>query len=827
MSRLGLALRLLYRDSRSGELTILIFALIIAASSATAISLFADRLQTTITRQAAEFLAADLVITSPTELSPSWLDKAQFLKLQQAKTAEFSSVLIAHDEFLLASIKAVSQHYPLRGYLKTTISDYSAQAMVYVGPEPGTAWVEQRVLSTLKLALNDDLQIGDSKLRVTRIITYEPDKRSNFYSLSPRVMIHSNDLLATGMLQPGSHVHFFFQFAGSALALKQFGLWVKPKLNASQKLMDLDQHRPEIGTALKRAERYLGLSSIVVILIAGVAIAMATRRYTERHFDATAILRCLGCRQSEILFLYSSQMLLVGIAASLCGCILGWLAQKGLFYLLSPLLPATLAEPSPIALLLGFGTGMATLIGFALPPLLRLKKVSPLRVLRRELAPLPSSAWLVYGLAISIVGALIWRFSGDVALAATIIGIGSITILIMSGLIYLILIVGRKLLPKLGLRWRLGLQELVRQPRVSISQILALSITLVAMLLSYSVRNNLLADWQAQLPEKAPNHFALNIFPEQVPALQKDFQDQQIGSSDFYPIIRGRLVRINHIAVQKIVSKESQGQRATHRDLSLTWSVTLPVDNKITAGQWWLDKPGNFVSIEQKLAKSLVVTIGDRLEFTVGSQQLSATVSSIRKVRWDTMKPNFYIIFSPGTLDNFAKTYITSFYLETAQKKLLNQLVKSYPSMTIFTVDSLLKQFKTILTQITQAIDFLMVFALLAGISVLLAAIYASLDDRIYHGALLRTLGANRSLLQSSHVIEFSLLGFIAGLLAVIICAIINFCLYNFVFNMVYSLNWELWIIVPAIASLVIGLIGFWSLRQVVNNSPMLILRRF
>ena len=339
MSRLSLALRLLIRDGRSGELTILVLALIIAVTSSTAISLFTDRLQRTLTHQAAEFLAADLVIASPTELPSSWLEKANQLKLQRSNTAEFSSVLIENDELLLAGIKAVSEHYPLRGYLKNTVSDYTNEQTVYAGPEPGTAWVEQRVLSSLKLAIDDPLQVGEIKLRITRIITYEPDKRGNLYSLSPRVMIHTNDLPRTGILQPGSHVHYFFQFTGDEASLKQFNNWSKKLLNPSQRLMDIQEDRPEIGSALKRAERYLGLSSIVVILIAGVAIAMATRRYTERHFNATAILRCLGCKQSEILFLYSIQILIMGIAASLFGCLLGWLAQKGLFYLLATLLP--------------------------------------------------------------------------------------------------------------------------------------------------------------------------------------------------------------------------------------------------------------------------------------------------------------------------------------------------------------------------------------------------------------------------------------------------------------------------------------------------------
>ncbi|MDD4905196.1 MAG: FtsX-like permease family protein, partial [Methylobacter tundripaludum] len=483
MTRFNLALRLLGRDSRSGELTILILALIIAVTSSTAISLFADRLQRTMTTQAAEFLAADLVITGPAAIPDEWLSKATQLNLAQAQTLEFSSVLIEHDELLLAGIKAVSSAYPLRGFLKATASDYSAETVEHTGPKPGTAWVDKRILSALKLNLGELLTVGEKKLTVSNIITYEPDKRGDFYSFSPRVMINADDLKATGILQPGSRVHYFFQFSGDSKALSEFNRWIKPQLNPSQRIMDIHDDRPELGSALERAERYLGLSSIIVILISGVAIAMATRRYTERHFNATAILRCLGCKQNEILWLFGSQFVVLGLLASAIGCLLGWFAQEALFHLLRSLLPQQVANPGLLAVFFGFIIGMAILLGFALPPLLRLKKVSPLRVLRRELEPLPSSAWLIYGLAIGIIGVLIWRYTDDLKMTATIIGVGLSSLLLLGLLVYGLLRFSRRLLPHLGLTWRFGLQGLLKNSRGSVGQILAFSLTLVAMVL--------------------------------------------------------------------------------------------------------------------------------------------------------------------------------------------------------------------------------------------------------------------------------------------------------------------------------------------------------
>ena len=826
MTRFNLALKLLWRDSRSGELTLLLLALLIAVSSSTAISLFADRLQRTMTVQAAEFLAGDLVVAAPAAIDEIWLTKADELGLSRSQTSEFASVLLENNEMLLASVKAVSSGYPLRGQLKTSNAESQDETVVSQGPEPNSAWVDKRILPALKLRIGDRLTVGEKALIISRVLSYEPDKRGDFYSFSPRVMINQADLAATGVIQPGSRVRYAFQFGGDEQTLTTFKDWLKPQLNPSQKILDIHNDRPELGSALERAERYLGLSSIVVILIAGVAIAMATRRYTERHFNATALLRCLGCKQSEILWLYGCQFLVLGLLASGVGCGLGWLAQFGLFELLKTLLPEELASPSWLAVFFGFITGLAILLGFALPPLLRLQKVSPLRVLRRELEPLPTSGWLIYGLALSIIGTLIWRYTDDPKMTATILGVGMLALLGLGAAIYGLLLLARKLLPRMGLNWRFGLQGLLRNRQASISQILAFSITLTAMALSFSVRSDLIDNWQQQLPEQAPNHFALNILPERQQAFQDELQQAQIASSRFYPVVRGRLVTINDEAVQGRVSKDSQGEGATQRELSLTWTAQLPDDNKTTAGDAWQAEQPGLVSVEQKLAENLKIKLGDQLTFTVGSAQFNAQVANIRSVQWDTMRPNFYMIFSPGTLDNFPTTYMTSFYLADGQKNLLTTLLKKYPAVTVLEVDQILKQFKMILTQLTKAINLLLYFALAAGFTVLFAAVYATLDQRIYEGALMRTLGARRGFLRATHVIEFGLLGTLAGILAALASEAILYALYTRVMHIDYRPSFYLWGILPAIGASCVGLAGYWGVRQVVRQPPLRVLRR-
>ena len=630
---------------------------------------------------------------------------------------------------------------------------------------------------------------------------------------------------ATRIIQPGSQVRYFFQFSGEVPALTEFKQWVKPQLNPSQRTLDIHEDRPELGSALNRADRYLGLSSILVILISGVAIAMATCRYTERHFNATALLRCLGCKQNEILWLYSSQFIVLGIVASALGCLLGWFAQEALFHLLKELLPQQIAKPGLLAISFGFIVGMVTLTGFALPPLLRLKHVSPLRVLRRELEPLPTSARLIYGFSIGLIGLLIWKYTNDIKMTTAILVIGILTLLVLGLLIYVLLILARQLLPSMSLPWRFGLQGLLKNSPASISQILAFSITLVAMVISFTVRTDLIDNWQKQLPDNAPNHFALNIFPNQQAAFKQELQEKNINESQFFPVVKGRLVEINNTPVQKFVTKDTQGENATNRELSLTWAKELPEDNKIVAGNWWLSQQIGLVSIEQKLADNLKIKLGDLLTFTVGNQQMNATVTSIRELRWDTMKPNFYMVFSPGSLDNYPSTFITSFYLPETQKNALNTLIKKFPATTILEVDLILRQFKKILTQLTQAINYLLYFALMAGFTVLFAAVYATLDNRIYEGALMRTLGAKRSFLRKIHIIEFSALGLISGLLAVAVSEAIIYALYTRVLAIEYLPSLYLWAIIPFIGILFIGIAGCWGVRHILNKSPLLVLR--
>lgn len=820
-----LALKLVLRDWRSGELTILMAALLIAVASSTAVSLLGDRLTRTMSLQAAEFLAADLVIAGHQDPPPVWRQQAAAQGLQVSGTAEFSSVLIENDELLLVGVKAVEEGYPLRGALRATLGEVTAATETRDIPNRGEAWVEQRVLTALGLSLGSEVTVGEKPLRITRILTHEPDRRGDLYSLSPRVLMNRADIAETRVIQPGSHVHYYELFAGDEPALRAFKQWIKPQLHPGQRILDVHDDRPELGNALTRAERYLGLTSIAVVLISGVAIAMTARRYTERHYDMTAMLKCLGARERDVLEIYAALFLIVGLISSILGCALGYLAQYGVVRLLRSLLPQTLAGPGWLAMIFGAATGLLILLGFALPPILKLKRLAPLRVLRRDLEPLPSSAWLVYGLATLTLGALLWRYTRDWMMTISVLAIAGAAIALFSTIGLSMLSLGRLLVPYVSLPWRFGLQHLTRRPRLGVSQILAFAVTLVAMQVSVSVRTELLHEWKHQLPEDTPNHFALNLFDTDVARFRETLSQEGIASSDYYPIVRGRLTAVNGKDVFEIVHKDSRAEASINRELSLTWASKLPPGNRVVRGKWIEGSAPLSVSVEAELANSLGIEPGDKLTFNVAGEELVANVVGTRSVRWDTMTPNFFMIFSPGSLDRYPHTWLTSFYVPPERKPVLGNLAKAFPAMTILEVDALLKQFQNILRQVTGAIEYVLLLALAAGFTVLFAAVRATLDERIYEDVLLRTMGASRRLLRNAQWVEFAALGFLAGIVASAISEVIAWILFSRVFDLAYRFHWETWLATPVLGALVVGLAGYLNTRSVVKNSPMRVLR--
>ncbi|MDH1558011.1 FtsX-like permease family protein [Pseudomonas sp. MDMC216] len=822
----SLAARQLLRDARAGELRVLFFALLVAVAASSAIGYFSARLNDAMLLRASEFLAADLRLSGSSPASQEQIDAGLKLGLDHAQAVEFSSVVAAQEGIQLASVKAANSLYPLRGELRSAAEPYAPEE-VGSGPRPGEVWAEARLMVALNLKIGDELEIGAKTLRLSRVLTYDPDTAGDFYSLTPRVLMHLDDLAATEVVQPGSRVRFRELWRGDANALAAYRQAVEAGLEPNQRLDDARDGNRQVGGALGRAERYLNLASLAAVLLAGVAVALSAARFAARRFDASALLRCLGLSRREALALFGLQLALLGLIACLIGALLGWAGQHVLFYLLRGLIPDDLPPADLWPALAGMATGLVALAGFALPPLAALGRVPPLRVLRRDMLPVPASSWLVYGAALIALGLIMWRLSLDLRLTLALLGGGLLAALLLGGLLLLGLQSLRRLLQRAALPWRLGLGQLLRHPLAAAGQSLAFGLILLAMALIALLRGELLDTWQDQLPEDAPNHFALNVLPAERDAFAARLAELSPHPAPLYPVVPGRLIMINDEPVRQLVTKESRGERAIQRDLSLTWAEDLPSDNLITAGNWWgaahaSELPG--VSVESELAESLQLKLGDQLRFNVGGIERDAQVTSLRQVDWDSFQPNFYMIFEPQTLQDLPATYLTSFYLPPGQDAELVALSRAFPSVTLLQVDALLAQLRSILAQVTLAIEYVLLFVLAAGITVLLAGLQATLDERIRQGALLRALGAERKLLISARRAEFGLLGAAAGLLAALGCELVSFLLYRYAFDMSWQPHpWLL--LLPLIGALLIGLAGVLGTRRALNASPLSVLR--
>ncbi|KAF1067826.1 MAG: hypothetical protein GAK45_01552 [Pseudomonas citronellolis] len=822
---LSLSLRQLLREAHAGEVRVLFFALLVAVAASSAIGYFSARLNGAMLLRAAEFLGADLVLSGTQPARPEQLDAGTRLGLNHALSVEFSSVIATDQGIQLSSIKAVDSHYPLRGELKSAAAPLEAE-QVGGRPAPGEVWVEARLINSLNLKMGDSIDVGRQSLRIARVLTYEPDRAGDFYSLSPRVIMNAADLPATGVIQPGSRVLYRDLWQGSPEAVASYRDSVGGQLAANQELLDAHHGNRQVGDALERAERYLNLASLAAVLLAGVAVALSANRFALRRYDASALLRCLGLSRRQTLTLYGLQLLSLGLVASLLGALLGWLAQLGLMRLLGGLLPPEIPGGGVFPAVAGAATGLVALAGFALPPLAALGRVPPLRVLRSDLLPVAMRSWLAYGCALLALGLIMWRLSLDARLTLALLGGGALAALILGGLLLLVLNGLQRLLANASLPWRLGLGQLLRHPLAAAGQSLAFGVILLAMALIALLRGELLDTWQAQLPTNAPNYFALNILPAEKAGFEQRVKALSPQAEPLFPMVPGRLVSLNGQPLH-VNGEDVRSERALQRDLGLTWSARLPAGNTVVAGQWWSDSapsglPG--VSVEAKLAGNLGIKVGDHLIFSVAGQNREAEVRSLRSVKWDNFQPNFFMVFQPGTLADLPVTYLTSFYLPASQDRAAIELARAYPTVTLLPVDALLAQLRSILDQVTLAVEYVLVFVLAAGFAVLFAGLQATLDERVRQGALLRALGARRELLQRTRRSEFALLGGASGLLAALGCELVSFLLYRLVFDLPWHPH--AWLLtLPVIGALLVGSAGLLGTRKTLTLSPLRLLR--
>jgi len=826
LKALALARRLLFRDWKSGELTILSIALVIAVTSLTAVAFLTDRVGHAVQLRAAESLAADLRLGSSQPLSEQYIALAEQAGLQTASMVNMPSVVFEQDNSTLASINAVTEGYPLRGELKVAERLLAPGISTSDIPAPGEAWASTRLLARLGADTGSVISIGKASFRVTKVLDFRPDQGWRFIDLAPALLINMSDLESTALIQPGSRVSYRNLFAGPRNDIAIFKTSLEAQLNAGERLRDIADTDPQIRSAMDRAGRFLNLASLVSVLLAAVAVAMAARRYAIRHRDRIALLKCLGSQQAFILRLNLFQLLMLTVIGATAGILLGYIAQEGLAWIASDLITQELPAAGASPVLLGLMTALFILCGFALPDLIQMGKTPVLRVLRQDVEPPPLRYGISYVAGTVAVLALLQWMVRDFKLVVGIAAgtAGTFAVLGLAG--WLLVIATRRFRGVAGVAWRYGLANLNRRGRESVVQIVAFGLGLMVLMLLTLVRNDLMETWRDSLPADAPNQFLINIQPYEVPQMQQYLHDQGMAVPDFAPLVRARMTTINGQDVSQISFEDPQGERWARRESNLSFGDTIQLGNELIEGRWW--QPGTQdreVSVEVDFGRELGVKIGDELGFDIAGEAVTATVTSFRTVEWDTFQPNFFMFFSTATLQDFPATYITALYAKAEDDQKLLELMRKFPSVTVIDLEASLAQVRDVMDKASLAVQAVFLFTLVAGLAVLWAAVQSSRDERSFESAILRTLGASRSRVLAGVVVEFLAIGLLAGLLASIGANLAAWHLAVNVYELEYQFSTILWLTGPVLGMLFVGSSGLMATWRVVTHSPLGVLR--
>ena len=836
-------LRMTARDWRAGELRFLLVALVVAVSALTAVGFFVDRMRSGLNRDAHQLLGADLLVNADQPLPLPWRAEAQRRGLVLADTVTFPSMAQAgqgdDSQAVLASVKAVSDGYPLRGQLRTTTSaDDASEALGDAAggvPAPGTVWVDVNLLPPLRIKVGSTIQLGDKAFTVARLIASEPDRGASFSNFAPRVMLPLSDLKGTGLVDNYARVTYRMQVASKSpndmASIAAYERWLRARIEADNvkgvRIETLENGRPEMRNTLDRAERFLALVSLLSAMLAAVAVAMAARRFMQRHLDACAMLRCLGMTQNEVGLMFLLEFALVGLAGSLLGVLAGFGAHFVLLEMIGRLIPAELPPVSPLPALQGIATGMLLLVGFALPPVLQLRNVPHNRVIRREQAAPQPMALVTYGLGIGVFFALLLWQAGDARLAVLTAGgfLGGLAVFALVA--WLALAALRRLRGAARHQgWRFAITSLQRRPGATIVQVVSLSLGLMALLVLTVVRGDLMQAWRLSTPPDAPNRFIINIQPDQKEAVARQIRAAGVSELPLYPMIRGRLVAVNGKEVTATTYTDPRAKSLSDREFNLSSVPDLPAGNEVVAGRWYDDRPGMAeASVEQGIAATLRLKLGDTLRFDMGGLAVDAKVTSLRKLEWGSMRANFFVIINPAAMRDAPTTYMTAFHLPAKGIGLANTLTRQFPNLTVVDVSGIIRQLQEVLDQVVTAVEFLFLFTLASGVLVLYAALMGSQAERTREAGLLRALGATRGQLAQAQRIEFALVGGLSGLLAASGAAALGWALAEYQFKFPWHFDPTVWV-----AGLVVGavcaLIGGWlGLRNVLRQPPLQTLR--
>jgi putative ABC transport system permease protein len=816
MNFLRLGLWLLQRERASGEWRVLLLALVIGVGSVSTTGFLGDRMQRAMSDQGAGFLGADLLVTSPRPIE-SWPDAA----LSTSKALEFASMVSRGDAFQLATLRAVDSAYPLRGTVRIADQPFAPGEARPAQPPPGRVYVDPGLLPLLDAEVGDSVQIGDAQFVIAGVVAEEPGQLGGVFGLAPRIFMRADEVEQTRILLPGSRVTYLYQFAGESEALAEFAAALKPRLERTQRLIGSREGVETLRGAFANAERYIQLTALVSLLLAVAAIAIAARRHALRHYDQAALLRCFGATTAQLRVLYGTQLLILGLIGSAVGVVIGAFAQQVLAGMVLPSAAARLPELGTAPVFAAIASGLLGLAAAALPALLRLIRVSPLRVLRRDLPPLPLAAWISILFSGSTLLALTVWYAGDAKLVALFTGALLALALVLALLAQLALLLGRLVQRMAAGPLRFGLAQLLRHRLDSTLQLGAFTLALFLVALLALVRSDLIDGWQQQLPPDAPNFFLVNIAPHQEQPVADFLDRHDLQASALYPMVRGRVVEKNGQPIESTLPEGDRNSPTLRRELNLTWTASLPPNNSVLAGRWHGEQRVAEISVESGMAERLGLALGDSLGFRIGDQTLSARISSIRSVKWDSMQPNFFVIFAPGQLDALPASAIASVFVPPDASAMMPQFVKSFPGVTVLALDKLIANIQAVFDQVIGAIQLLLGFLLAAGVAVVVATLLASLDARQQEAVLMRTLGAQRAYLAKGLWSEFLALGLLAGLLASA-CAEIAMALIGArLFELPVRLHPWLWLTLPLAGATLVGMSGWLTTRHITRVPPM------
>lgn len=827
MRALRFALNGLAREWRSGELAVLIAALLVAVTAMTAVGLFTDRVRQAVAVQAAEILAADLVVSSSDPIDEAFDARAQGQGMETARTLVFPSVVMAGNSQSLARIKGVTEGYPLRGALRVGELPFGESTTTAAVPPAGEVWLDPRLMARLEVQVGDTVTVGALDMTVTAVLAFAPDQEMSFTNLAPVLLLNMSDMAATELVTAGSRVTHRLLMAGTEAQRATMRAELDATLGPGQRLLDIENGRPEIRNASQRAEQFLGLSALVAVLLAAVAVAMAARRYADKQLDSAALMKCLGAQQNFLVRITLLQMLVLGVLTGVAGAALGYGAQALLAMLVADLLSASLPAPGLKSAAAGLWTSAILLAGFAMPALMHLKNVPPLRVLRHDAGSGGPRQWLVYGAAAAAITALLFWLIQDIELVARVLG-GALVAAVVLALAGWMLVAGvSRLRSGGGAAWRYGLASIGRRGADSVVQVVAFGLGLTVLLLLAIVRNDLLDTWRASLPEDAPNHFLINVQPEEVEPLYAFFAERGSPEPLLMPLVRARLTAVNGTPLDELTFDTERGRRFAERNSNLTFANALRPDNTLIAGEWWdeAQPPMGEVSVEVDFANSLGLKLGDRITHDIAGESVEATVTSLRTVEWESFRPNFFMVFSPPTLEGLPATWVGSLYMPSENQPVLLDLAREFPGVSAIDIDAAIAQVRGVMDKASLAVEYVFGFTLLAGVTVLLAAVLATRDQRRFESAMLRTMGASRRTVFAGVATEFLVLGALAGLLAAICASAAGFSLATAVFQLDYGFSPAIWLTGLGAGMLIVGAAGVWATRSAVNAPPMLTLR--